>query len=361
MPSPRPPEASARSSSTDAAQARPDVVRAVRRQAARLELSSGVFPNLAPGTALVRPLVCAIASPDLAIAEGRTTFQGVLGHECVGVVEAIAVGDDTRQSLKPDASRWVGKRVVVNPVISCGACDLCKHGVSAHCSRRTVMGLHGRDGCFADVFVAPVANLIDVPRKVSDLAAACAGTVAGALHACAMVRVEHKPFVTVLGDGPVGLIAVQVLAKRNASVRLLGLTPTKFQLCEKWGIKHRHVAEVGLRQDQDVVIDCTGSSRGTQTALSMLRPLGKVIVKGWPCPPVAAEGGEGRVALSRALAEEMSIIGAGAGNLSEAIATLERGDIDVETLVSRRFRLTDWLSAFAAAKETGVVKVVMTP
>ncbi len=328
-----------------------------------MELGTQVFPNLTPGAALVRPLVCALASPDRAVAEGKTEFHGVLGHECVGVVEAVAQ-DDSRQSLKPDASRWVGKRVVVNPVVSCGTCDLCKHGAGAHCPRRTVMGLHGRDGCLADVFVAPVANLVEVPRKVSDMAAACAGTVAGALHACAMVRVEHKPFVTVLGDGPVGLVAAQVLAKRNASVRLLGLDPAKFSLCEKWGIKHRHVAECGLRQDQDVVIDCTGSSRGTQAAISMLRPLGRVIVKGWPCPPHVAEGGEGRVALGRALAEELTIVGAGAGGagaFGEALLAMERGEVDVESLIAKRFRLADWLGAYAAAREAGVVKVVMVP
>lgn len=336
------------------------MVRAVKRVGGRLELASQVFPNLTAGTALVRPLLCAIASPDRAAAEGRTNFQGVLGHECVGVVEAVSQ-DDAKQTLRADASRWVGKRVVVNPVVACGACDLCRHGASAHCPQRTVMGLHGRDGCFADVFVAPVANLVEVPKKVGDAAAACASTVAGALHACAMVRVEHKPFVTVLGDGPVGFIVAQVLMRRNASVRLLGLDPVKFQVCEKWGIKHRHVAECGLRQDQDVVIDCTGSSRGTQTALSMLRPLGKVIVKGWPCPSHVVEGGEGRVALARALAEELTIVGAGAGNLAEAVGVLERGEVDVEPLISKRFKLSDWLGAFAAAKESGVVKVVMTP
>jgi threonine dehydrogenase-like Zn-dependent dehydrogenase len=338
-------------------------VRAVRRVGAKLELASLTFPNLAPGMALVRPVVCAVASPDVAVAEGRADFQGVLGHECVGIVEQVAQ-DESRQTLKVDATRWVGKRVVVHPVVACGTCDLCRHGAGAHCPRRTVMGLHGRDGCFADVFVAPVANLVEVPKRVSDAAAACASTVAGALHACAMVRVEHKPFVTVLGDGPMALVVAQVLAKRNASVRLLGLDAAKFSLCEKWGIKHRHVAECGLRQDQDVVIDCTGSSRGTQTALSMLRPLGKLIVKGWPCPAHAADGCEGRVALSRALAEELTIVGAGAGSTAafgEALLAMERGELDVESLILRRFRLADWLDAYAVAREAGVVKVVVCP
>lgn len=332
----------------------------MRRVNGRLELASAVFPEVGPGMALVRPLVCSLASPDLAVAEGRTGFQGVLGHECVGVVEAVGP-EDGKQSLRVDASRWVGKRVVVNPVVSCGSCELCRHGVGMHCARRTVMGLFGRDGCFADVFVAPVAALVEVARTVSDLSAACAGTVAGALHAGALVRVERKPFVTVLGDGPVGLLVAQVLARRNASVRLLGLDPGKFQVCEKWGIKHRHVAECGLRQDQDVVIDCTGSHRGTQTALEMVRPLGRVIVKGWPCPAHAFEGGEARVALSRALAEEVTLIGAGGGSLAEAVSAMERGEVDVEPLVTRRFRLADWLRAYASAREAGVVKVVMTP
>ncbi len=334
-------------------------MRAVRRIGGRLELAHTPFPSPGPGQVLVRATSFAIASPDLAVASGRLEFQGVVGHECAGVVEAAGAAIEGK--TKSDPAKWIGKRVVVTPNIPCGRCEMCKHGMSPHCPQRAVMGLHAHDGCFADAFVAPVGNLVEVPRKVTDDAAACASTVAGALHACAMVRVEHKPFVTVLGDGPMGLLVAQVLARRNASVRLLGMSPAKFQLCERWGIKHRHIAECGQRQDQDVVVDCTGSARGTQAALSMLRPRGTAIVKGWPMPPGVISTGEARVALGAALAGEITIVGAGAGSLGEAILAMERAEVDVGPLLTRRFRLADWGQAYEAARDAAVVKVAMVP
>jgi hypothetical protein len=59
----------------------------------------------------------------------------------------------------------------------------------------------------------------------------------------------------VLGDGPLGLVMVQVMSRLNASVRLIGRHADKLAICEKWGVKHRLADEVGRRDDQDVVVD----------------------------------------------------------------------------------------------------------
>ena len=70
-----------------------------------------------------------------------------------------------------------------------------------------------------------------------------------------------------------------VMAKLNASVRLVGRYSEKLAVCEKWGIKHRHVDDVGRRSDQDIVVDCTGSPDGLDLALRLVRPRGTVVLK----------------------------------------------------------------------------------
>lgn len=288
-------------------------------------------PDLGPGEALIRPLRVALSSADRAAAAGRLKFTGVLGHQFVGIVEKVrpAPGRD-------EHAKWVGKRVVGNPVVVCGKCDRCRGGLSAHCAQRTVIGLFGRQGCFADLFTLPITNLTEVPRTVADDAAIFATIAAAAAHAVATCRLEGKPYITVLGDGPVGLACAQLATRLNASVRLLGQKPERFTLCEKWGIKHRHVSEVGHRQDQDVVIDCTGSPDGLPLAIKLVRPRGKIILKTAPAPvpsaALAPHEGRASIDLAHAVVNEIEIIGASGGRISEGLDAIARALIDTATM-----------------------------
>jgi L-iditol 2-dehydrogenase len=185
------------------------------------------------------------------------------------------------------------------------------------------------------------------------------------MHVAKLVRIESKPFVSVLGDGVMGLLVAQVLARRNASVRLLGKLPARFALCEKWGIKHRAVGEVGMHQDQDVVIDCTGRASGTELALRLARPRGMVIVKGWPCPARSVHETGQRLNLSYLLAGELTLVGsgsgAGAGGFAEAIRVIEEGTVDVHSLMTHRFGLSQAGRAIEEAAQPNAIKVLLDP
>lgn len=309
-------------------------------------------PSPSAAEAVVRPVRALIGSPDLAVLRGRVNFRGVLGHRFVGVVEPGPEG----------ARKWEGKRVVGSIHAVCGKCERCRAGLSMHCPTRTVLGLHGRDGCFADRFTLPVANLVEVPKNVSDDAAVFAEPLAAALHAAEVVRLEGKPFVTVLGDGVSGLLAAQVMTRRNASVRLLGLSPDKFTRCERWGIKHRHADEAGRRHDQDVVIDATNSPRGLELAMKFVRPRGTIVMLTAPAPvPTEAitPSTEPGPDLSPTVCNELNLVGARCGRLVDAIQTLARGEVDTLALITRRFRFQDGVAGLRAAGEASEVAVVL--
>ncbi|MBX3376106.1 MAG: alcohol dehydrogenase catalytic domain-containing protein [Phycisphaeraceae bacterium] len=268
-----------------------------------------------------------------------------LGHRFVGVVEDLGEGADKEQR-----KRWVGKRVVGSINIVCSRCDLCRAGLGAHCRARRVLGVNGWDGCFAERFKLPLRNLCEVPREVDDDRAVFAEPLAGAVHTGQVVRVEGKTYVTVLGDGIDALLCAQVLARMNASVRLLGVRPERFGLCEKWGVKHRHAAEVGRRQDQDVVVDCTGTAAGLGLALGLVRPRGKVVMRS-EMRPSGSEGGwvwgEG-VDLGMVASGEVEVVGARCGSIADAVGVLARGEVDVLSLIARRGRLSDGASGLVA-------------
>jgi threonine dehydrogenase-like Zn-dependent dehydrogenase len=309
-------------------------------------------PKPVPGEALIRPLRMGICATDLEICHGYMNYTGVLGHEFVGVVEQINSHDDaTRKKI-------LGQRVVGSINAVCGECDMCKVGLATHCRKRTVLGIAGRDGCFADRLTLPLANLIPVPDAIDDDTAGFAEPLAAALHARDQLHIEGRPYITILGDGRLGLLCAQVFAPLNASVRLVGKHPEKMNLCEKWGIRHRHVNDVGRRADQDVVVDCTGSPDGIALAMLLVRPRGKVLLKTTVAP---ASSMENPVDLSPVVINEIEIIGSRCGNIAKAVSVLAKKSVDVLSLVSRRFKLDDGIKAMQTAASPDSIKVLLEP
>lgn len=304
-------------------------------------------PQPAPGEAIIRTTAAAISSTDLEISQGLLGFTGTLGHEFVGVVEAVE-GED--------AIGLTGKRVVGSINVVCGRCDMCQAGLSRHCRQRTMLGMDGRDGCLADRFTLPAKNLVVVPDSVDDDHAVFAQPLGAAVQALRQLTIEGKPFITVLGDGPLGLLMVQVMARLNASVRLVGRYSEKLTICEKWGIKHRHVDDVGRRADQDIVVDCTGSPTGLEVAMQLVRPRGKVLLKTLLAPASRIAPG---VDLTPLVLNEIELIGSSGGPLEEAVSMLARGEVQVLSLISRRMNLDDGPEILQAAARPGTLKVLV--
>src|SRR5713226_5920005 len=100
-------------------------------------------PTLIEGEALIRILQVGICNTDLEITRGYMDFQGVLGHEFVGIVEEVL---DT--SGIPSANPLVGQRVVgeINAACRSSNCWYCQHNMPTHCPNRTTLGIVGRDG-----------------------------------------------------------------------------------------------------------------------------------------------------------------------------------------------------------------------
>jgi len=113
-------------------------------------------PTPTDGEALIAVRLAGICNTDLEIAQGYMEFRGVLGHEFVG--EVLAAPD-------PD---WVGARVVGEINCGCGVCWWCQQELERHCPQRTVLGISGRAGVFAEETTLPLRNLHRVHDQVSD-------------------------------------------------------------------------------------------------------------------------------------------------------------------------------------------------
>lgn len=301
---------------------------------------------------LIKPLRMGICATDLEIVRGMEGFAGVLGHEFVGKV--VECGPDV---VKESARQLTGQRVVGTICVTCGDCDMCRQGIRSHCRRRTVLGISGHDGCFADYFVLPVENILLVPESVPDEQAVFVEPLAAAFRILEQIDSPKSLAVTVLGDGRLGLLCAQVLHRAGASVRCIGRSADKKTPCEKWGIPRGLVAEVRSWQDQDLVVDCTASADGFSTAIRMVRPQGTIVLKTTVTAssrPIAAE-------LHRIVVDEITVIGSRCGPFDRALSALATNEIDVCSLISREMNLAEGVDAMRMAAERGVIKVLLSP
>lgn len=330
-------------------------------------------PVVGPGEALVHPTRLLAGPADAAAIDpdaGPQPFTGVLGHQFVGIVRRINPAPEGSLAGLPARARadLLGKRVVGSPLIACTLCDMCRAGLPAHCRARRVMGLHARDGCFADLFAIPLANLVAVPDGLPDEQAVFAHAAAGAFQAARLLSVASRPFVTVIGDGAAALLTAQVLARQNPRTRLLYAREESARLCERWSIRHRAAEEPGRRQDQDAVVECTGTPAGLRLALQMVRPRGLVLLRsdaaGAPFPPgrplvTSRRWAHEPIDPTPAIVNEVQIVGCREATVADGLGVLMDGGVDVSGLASRRFRLDDAPAAIAAA--AGGDAVVIEP
>ena len=298
-------------------------------------------PAASSGDTLIRVRQAGICATDLEITKGYMGFSGVLGHEFVGEV----VHSSDRDLL--------GQRVVAEINVVCGRCDLCLSGLSNHCRNRSVLGIQNRDGAFADYVRLPAMNLHVVPSSVDDDAATFVEPLAAAYQVTKQVNFDGRKWVTVLGDGRLGLLVAQVLREADCKVRVIGRHPQKLALCEKWSIRSRSLGDILPRHDQDVVIDCTGSAAGFELAQQMVRPRGTIVLK-----TTAAVGKP--LNLAPLVIDEINVVGSRCGPFREALRGLAEKRIDVASLIHRRMKLEQGIEAMDLAGRPGVLKVILS-
>jgi threonine dehydrogenase-like Zn-dependent dehydrogenase len=298
-------------------------------------------PAATGGDTLIRVRQAGICATDLEITRGYMGFKGVPGHEFVGEVVSSADRD------------LIGKRVVGEINVVCGRCDLCLSGLSNHCRNRTVLGILNRDGAFAEYVRLPALNLHVVPDTVDDDAATFVEPLAAAFQVTKQINLDGRKWVTVLGDGRLGLLVAQVLRDANCQVRVIGKHAEKLALCEKWSIRSRPLEDIVPRHDQDVVVDCTGSAEGLTMAIQMVRPRGTVVLK-----TTTASGAP--LNLAPVVIDEINIVGSRCGPFREAIRALAEKRVDVASLIHRRMKLEQGVEAMALAGRPGVLKVILS-
>jgi threonine dehydrogenase-like Zn-dependent dehydrogenase len=295
-------------------------------------------PVAPPGESVVRVSVAGLCGTDLEIARGYMQYRGVPGHEFAG-----RVVESQNPSLR-------GKRVVGEINAGCGRCALCDTGLARHCPSRTVLGILGRDGAFAEFLRLPDLNLIPLPDSIPDEVAVFVEPLAAAYEIFEQVHLARNQTIVVIGDGRLGTLVALALRGEQYQPLVAGHHREKLARLAELGLET--VGETSLRDRFDVVIDCSGSESGFRRAVELVRPRGKIILKS-----TAAAAAE--INLAPIVVNEISVIGSRCGRFQPALDALAAGKIDPRPLIDGTFALDDAIAGFEAAKNPLNFKVLL--
>ena len=288
--------------------------------------------------ALIRVTLAGICNTDLEIAKGYMNFFGVPGHEFVGVVEAA-----------PDPE-WLGKRVVGEINAGCKTCDHCRANDPRHCAERTVLGIAGRQGAFAQRLLLPVQNLHEVPEHLSDEAAVFVEPIAAACQIATQVDLEGKKTL-IIGDGKLAQLIARVLPLYGANCTVVGKHSEKLALIPA-GCDTILVPQRPPVMCYDVAVEASGKPEGFAMAVESLVPRGTFVVKSTYAQTM-------HINPAPLVIHEINLIGSRCGRFEPALKLLSDGKIDPTPLITARYPLDRAIHAIEHAMAPDALKILL--
>jgi len=294
------------------------------------------YPEPKPhtGKKLIQVQKAGICNTDLELVKGYkgNTEAMVLGHEFIGVTEE-------------------GQRIVGEISISCGNCEFCLQGIITQCLNRFTLGIMRYDGAFADKIVLPPENIHPLPDTVSDDQAVFVEPLAAGLQTLHQTHISPHHRVVLIGAGKLGLLTAQVISLTGCDLTVICRHDKQINLLKKWGIDTARSGEIE-HNCADIVVDCTGNESGFADALDLVKARGTIHLKSTYAQLPQAN-------LTRVVVDEIRIDTSRCGSFPAAIRLLERGLVDVESLIDARYPLDDAIEAMNHAAQKGILKVIL--
>jgi L-iditol 2-dehydrogenase len=306
---------------------------------------------------LVKVAYAAICPWDVRAFSGLSSvaFPRILGHEVAGTV--VAVGKNVR-------GLEIGQPVAPDMIIKCGVCKACRAGRANRCRRPTFLQYGGG---YADYVCVPQRNIHTLQPATSLKAAALMEPLACVLRGQDMLRLYPGEIELVVGLGPIGLMHMQVarsfgarviasdpVAARREKAQSLGaewtVDPTAVDLAE-------FVQEITGGWGVDAVALTVGSARMVEEALRYLAPGGRLNIFAGIYPkdqvhldPNQIHYGEWIITGSADSTPE---------NMHRALALIEGGQVQTESLVSHLLPLEELATGFDLVKNRTGHKIMI--
>lgn len=316
---------------------------------------------------------CGICAADPKIFHGKGYFSPIVyqnapiiaGHEFIGEVAELGPGSKEKYGLE------VADKAIAEHIIPCWECYYCKRGLYNLCTVHNIFGIKGCNGGWAEYVLYPRGSIIHkVPDDISWERGVLIEPLSCAIHGVERGNVQLGDVVVVTGDGPIGLLMLQVAKLKNPKLLILsGHHDDRLRVGKELGADViinsakedivENVSELTDERGCDIVLEATGHPSAVEQAVQILRKRGRLMVFG-----VFAE----KVCIDFSIIsdiKELEIVGGHLGPYTypTAIRLLQNGYIEAEKIVTHNFRLKGWRRAIEVAGKRleGAIKVTMTP
>lgn len=233
----------------------------IYREHGLLEVGDSAEPCVTPGTELIHVRAVGICGSELESFANRSPVRVpplIMGHEIAGVRDSDGVA------------------VAINPIISCGHCDLCTRGRRNLCRQRAIVGIHCAGG-YAERVVVPEACARPLPDGLSFVQGAFVEPLGNAVHALRLA-LQHDPMprrVGIIGAGALGVACVVAAVNRGVA-DLMVADPSPERRCTASAAGATDVA-ARLAGEFDIIIDAVGAAPTRADSVELLRPGGVTV------------------------------------------------------------------------------------
>lgn len=232
-------------------------------------------PELGPNDVCIRVAYCGICGTDEEFYFGTSSFYEAglirlpmtLGHECSGIVDAVG---ESASQVK------AGDKVVLDSVVACGNCTVCKFGKRQKCKELRCVGtINCVDGGYAEYVVMPERGVFLLPDTVSLESGALIEPLSISLYAVEKANIAIGDTVLITGTGAIGLGAIPFIREKGAkTIIVMGRKDYKLEAAKKLGaditvnITRESLAEVILKLTDGEGVDCILEATGSQEVLN---------------------------------------------------------------------------------------------
>jgi len=325
-------------------------------------------PELEDGDVRIEVLGSGICATDVEIfagdmvyfTRGMATWPVVPGHEWVGKI--LEIGQTV-------TGFEVGMHVVGEVSLGCSLCASCKSGNYHRCPTRCETGILNRPGSFAQIIHHPAHYLHQIDSSVPVTAAALVEPTAVAFNGVLRAQVSPQDYVVVFGDGPIGLLLLQVAQAFGArKVALVGASDHRLEKARQLQANpvidarkdnvESALIHAGMGVLPSVALEATGRPEAAYTALHSVCPGGRVVFQGLfagqPLPDLD---------LDQIVINDLTVLGAlGSPNIwPDVIRLIESGKVNPAAIVSDELSLEQFSAGLEKARSGAGIKVLIRP
>ena len=289
----------------------------------KLRLEEVSDPNPGPGEVVVRVKACALNYLDIWERRGlpgvNLPLPHISGSDVAGVIESVGPGVVHIKA---------GEKTLVNPGISCMACEYCFQGKDSSCRRFSALG-YLTDGGYAERVKVPAVNALPYPEQLDFTQAAAIPLVFTTAWHMLVDRCRIKPgdTVLVLGAGSgVGSAAIQIAKLFRARVIATAGSEGKLEKARLLGADHLidhsrqnirdEVKRITEKLGADIVFEHVGAATWEESIASLAQQ-GRLVTCG------ATTGHEVKIDLRHLFAKQLVVLGSYMGSKSELLTVLK--------------------------------------